>query len=287
MLLSTGWSHITGKRQEFETKIHLWRLIMTESDPTGALQGRVAIVTGAGHGIGRVYARRLAREGAKVVIADVDGPAGDACAAELNAEGFDSRAVQTDVRKESDLKRLAEVAVEQFGRIDILINNAALFATIPMSRAPFDQIEVEEWDRMMAINLRGPWLASRAVFPAMKKQGYGKIINISSGTALKGSSSRIHYVASKAGVLGFTRTLAREMGPHGITVNCVAPGNTLSEDHPDEETMKLRNSGANDRAIGRVQKPEDLEGAIVFFSSQASDFITGQTLVVDGGSFMH
>jgi 3-oxoacyl-[acyl-carrier protein] reductase len=253
----------------------------------GGVAGRVIIVTGAGHGIGRGYARRLAREGAKVVVADVDGAGGQAVADEITAAGFVARAIRTDVTRAEEVRAMAAFAAEEFGRIDVLVNNAALFATIPMSRSPFDEIEVDEWDRMMAINLRGPWLASRAVFPMMKRQGYGKIINISSGTALKGSASRIHYVTSKAGILGFTKTLAREVGTYGIMVNCVAPGSTLSEESPDEETLKMRASATADRAIQRVQRPEDLEGAIIFFASSASDFITGQTLVVDGGSCMH
>jgi 3-oxoacyl-[acyl-carrier protein] reductase len=156
-----------------------------------------------------------------------------------------------------------------------------------MSRSPFDEIEIEEWDRMMAVNLRGMWLASRAAVPHMRSRGYGKIINISSGTALKGSASRIHYVTSKAGVLGFTRTLAQELGKDGICVNCVAPGSTLSEEDPSEGIVRMRSAAAADRALKRLQKPEDLVGAIVFFASPESDFITGQTLVVDGGACMH
>jgi 3-oxoacyl-[acyl-carrier protein] reductase len=260
---------------------------MPESTNSQLLRERVAIVTGAGHGIGKNYARRFAQEGAAVVLADIDGDAVEAGASELVAEGFQAIGLQTDVRKKDDMDRMAKAAVDAFGRVDILVNNAALFATVPMSRSPFDEIDIEEWDRMMAINLRGPWLAARAVYPAMKQQGYGKIINISSGTALKGSSSRIHYVTSKAGILGFTRTLAREMGPAGITVNCVAPGSTLSEESPDEATLAMRESAKSDRALARVQHPDDLEGAVVFFASRHSDFITGQTLVVDGGSFMH
>ena len=150
-----------------------------------------------------------------------------------------------------------------------------------------DEIEIQEWDAMMAVNVKGAWLASRAVTPTMKAQMSGKIINISSGTALKGSASRIHYVTSKAAILGFTKTLAREVGPYNINVNCVAPGSTLSEQNPDEEILAFRKSGANDRAIKRVENPEDLVGAVAFFASSDSDFITGQTLVVDGGSFMH
>lgn len=254
---------------------------------TGQLAGRVAIVTGAGHGIGKEYVSRLAREGASVVLADIDGAAAADVAAAMRADGLAALGVRADVRDERDLSAMAAAAKDSFGRIDVLVNNAALFATVPMSRAPFDQIEIEEWDRMMAINLRGPWLASRAVFPVMRDQHYGKIINISSATALKGSASRIHYVTSKAGVLGFTKVLAREVGPFGITVNCIAPGSTLSEQSPDAQTLAMRKAGANDRAIQRVQVPEDLAGAVLFLSSSASDFITGQTLVVDGGSYLH
>lgn len=253
----------------------------------GRLDGRVAIITGGGHGIGKAYAHGLAKEGASVVIAEIDGAAAAAVADELVRESFKAVAVQTDVADGASVEAMARRAVETFSRIDILVNNAAIFATVPMSRAPFDQIDPAEWDRMMAVNLKGTWLASRAVIPQMRKQGYGKIINISSGTALKAVASRIHYVTSKAGILGFTRTLAMEVGKDGIRVNCVAPGSTLSEENPDESTVKMRTAAASMRALKRVQKPEDLVGAIVFFASADSDFITGQTLVVDGGACMH
>ncbi len=254
---------------------------------SGRLQGRVAIVTGGGHGIGKAYALRLASEGANVVVAELDGPAGEAVAEELKASGRRCIAVRTDVADRKSADEMARAAVDAFGRIDVLVNNAAIFATIPMSRSPFDEIEIDEWDRMMAVNLRGTWLASRAVIPQMRKQAYGKIINISSGTALKGSPSRIHYVTSKAGILGFTKTLANEVGKDNICVNCVAPGSTLSEENPDEGVVRMRTQATATRALKRVQKPEDLTGAIVFFASADSDFITGQTLVVDGGSCMH
>jgi 3-oxoacyl-[acyl-carrier protein] reductase len=253
----------------------------------GRLADRVAIVTGGGHGIGKAYAHGLAREGAKVVIAEIDGKAAEAVAAELVVQGFQAIGVPTDVADKASTEAMAKRAVDAYGKIDILVNNAAIFATIPMSRSPFDQIEVEEWDRMMTVNLRGTWLASRAAIARMRERGYGKIINISSGTALKGSASRIHYVTSKAGILGFTRTLAREVGDFGICVNCVAPGNTLSEENPDEGVVKMRNAAASGRALKRTQRPDDLVGAIVFFASPESDFITGQTLVVDGGACMH
>lgn len=251
------------------------------------LEGRVAIITGGGHGIGKAYARRLAQEGAKVVIAELDATAAEAVAAELKHEGFEALAVHTDVANQQSVQNMAERTINAYGRIDILVNNAAMFATVPMSRAPFDQIDPSEWDRMMAVNLKGTWLACCAVVPHMRKESYGKIINISSGTALKGSNSRIHYVTSKAGIIGFTKTLAQEVGKDGIRVNCIAPGSTLSEENPDEGIIKNRTAAASTRALQRVQTPEDLPGAVAFFACADSDFITGQTLVVDGGSCMH
>src|SRR5213082_1167906 len=253
----------------------------------GRLAGKVAIVTGGGHGIGKVYALGLAGEGAKVVVAEIDAIAAEAVAADLKRRGFEAIAVRTDVADPASVAAMVERALGAFGRIDILVNNAAIFATVPMSRSPFDEIEIEEWDRMMAVNLRGTWLASRAVVPHMRKRGSGKIINISSGTALKGSASRIHYVTSKAGIIGFTRTLAMEVGKDNICVNCIAPGSTLSEENADESLVKYRQAAASTRALQRLQRPEDLVGAVAFFASSDSDFITGQTLVVDGGANMH
>lgn len=251
------------------------------------LAGRVVIVTGAAHGIGRAYARRLAEEGAYPVVADLDAEAAERVVAELTAAGARSLAVRVDVTDPDSLSRMVDRVVRQWGRIDSLVNNAAMFSVVPMSRSPFDEIDPAEWDAVMRVNLTGTWLACRAVVPVMRDAGGGKIVNISSGTALKGSASPIHYVTSKAGILGFTRTLARELGGDNITVNCVAPGNTLSEDSPSEEVLALRAARVGDRALQRVQHPEDLVGAVAFFVSSDSDFITGQTLVVDGGAMMH
>jgi 3-oxoacyl-[acyl-carrier protein] reductase len=251
------------------------------------LQDKVAIITGAGHGIGKYYAEKLASEGAKVVIAEVDPKATEKTAAELVTKGYEALGIQTDVTSESSVANMVNKTIERFQKIDILVNNAAIFATIPMSRSPFDEISIDEWDLMMSVNLKGTWLVSKAVIAEMKKNSSGKIINISSSTAVKGSPSRIHYVTSKAGVIGFTKTLANEVGKYNICVNCVAPGSTLSEEHPDEAILKMRSDAAHVRALKRVQTPDDLTGAVLFFASSDSDFITGQTLVVDGGNCMH
>lgn len=250
------------------------------------LEGRAAIVTGGGHGIGAAYCRALAEEGAHVAVVDIDGKAAEQIAAEISKGGHDALAISADVSVEADTLRMAAAARERFGRIDILINNAAIFSTVPMSRVPIEDVPIGEWDKLMAVNLRGTFLCCRAVLATMREQRGGSIINISSGTALSGSPSRIHYVTSKAGILGFTRCLAREVGADGIRVNTVAPGSTLSEPDPSEEVISFRKERVADRALPRIQYPEDLVGAVVFLASDDSGFITGQTLVVDGGAVM-
>ncbi len=252
------------------------------------LQGRVAIVTGGGHGIGRAYALGLAGEGASVVIAEIDAAAAEKVAQEIEAQGGQALAVPTDVSNEESTQAMAHRTVDRFGAIDILVNNASIFATVPMSRVGFEQISVEEWDRLMAVNLKGPWLCCRAVVPYMRQRGKGKIINISSGTILDGGGgTRAHYIASKAGVMGLTRVLAVELGKDNICVNTIAPGSTLSEENPSEEVLRFRQSRVGDRALARVERPEDLVGTVLFLASDDSDFITGQMIVVDGGAKMH
>ena len=251
------------------------------------LAGRVAIVTGGGHGIGKAYCRGLAANGAAVLVADIDGEAAAAVAKELQEGGCSAAFSEVDVSDPESVQDMTRVAKDELGSVDILVNNAAVFSRIPVSRVGFEDIPFDEWDRVMEVNVKGVWLASRAAVPYMREAGYGKIINISSGTALKGSASRIHYVTSKAAVLGFTRSLAREIGQFDICVNAVAPGSTLSEDNPSEATLNRRGNAASLRPLSRVETPEDLVGAVVFLSGPGSDFITGQTLVVDGGSFMH
>jgi 3-oxoacyl-[acyl-carrier protein] reductase len=260
---------------------------MTSSGGAGQVADRVAIVTGGGHGIGAAYCEGLAREGAVVVVADIDGPAAQRVADKLCASGARAFAVRTDVADENSTQALAAAVQRAYGRIDVLVNNAAVFATIPISRVITEEIPLDEWDLVIRVNLRGPFLMCRAVLPAMKASGFGRIINISSGTVFEGVATRLHYVTSKAGIIGFTRTLAKEVGQNGITVNCIAPGSTLSEENPTPEIVAMRQTHAAARAIKRVQTPADLVGAVIFFASEAAGFITGQTLVVDGGVAMH
>lgn len=248
-----------------------------------SLESRTALVTGAGNGLGVEYARVLAECGARVIVTDIDESGVDRTVAELADRGLDVVGRRVDVSDPASV----EACSAQFSDVDILINNAAMFATVPMSRAGYAELDVDEWDRMMAVNLRGIWLMARSFVPGMQQRGYGKVVNISSGTALKGSSGRIHYVTTKAGVIGFTKTLAREVGDDGVLVNCLAPGSTLSEKEQTDDVMRLRSAAANNRILKRVQQPADLLGALIFLSAPASDFMTGQTVVVDGGSALH
>lgn len=251
------------------------------------LEGRVAIVTGGAHGIGKVYARRLAAEGARVVLADLDTAGANAVAKEIEEAGGEALGAFCDVADEAAVTEMVAQTVDAFGRIDILINNASMFSVVPMSRVGFEEISRDEWAKMMDVNVAGTWLACKAVVPEMRKNNYGRIVNVSSGVVFKGVPMRVHYVASKAAIIGFTRTLAREVGGDGITVNCIAPGGTLSEENPSPEVLEARQKKTGDRAIKRVQVPEDLAGAVAFLASDDSAFMTGQTLVVDGGSAMH
>jgi 3-oxoacyl-[acyl-carrier protein] reductase len=191
------------------------------------------------------------------------------------------------VSNPEDTEEMARATMERFGRIDGLINNAAMFQRPAMSRVPFDQIPVEEWDRLMAINLRGVFLCCRAVVPHMKDQQSGKIVNISSGTVYFGSTNLLHYVTSKAGVIGLTRGLARELGDFNINVNAIAPGLTISMDESNDVRSGMNQQRIQARALKRSEVPEDLVGAAVFLCSSESDFMTGQTMVVDGGAQMH
>jgi len=248
------------------------------------LRGKIAIVTGGAKGIGAHYSRALAAHGARVMIADIED--GATLAADIiQQHGPDAAASSvTDVSDETAVKMLVERTVEHFGRIDILVNNAALYAKLHPRN--YDDWDIATWDRVMAINVRGPWLMARHVAPVMIAQKSGKIVNIASGAPYKGVPRMLPYVTSKGAIIAFTRALSRELGEHGIAVNSLSPGYILSEtglentQHVEEERIPVRNS----RAFKRDAYPEDLIGALIFLASSDSDFVTGQSLVVDGGA---
>jgi 3-oxoacyl-[acyl-carrier protein] reductase len=247
--------------------------------------GRSVIITGGGKGLGKVYAEEFAKAGAHVVAADIDIKAAEAVAASLNDAGLTALGLGVDVASEDSTKAMAHAALDRFGKIDVLINNASLMSVLP--RRSWLEIPVDEWDRVMAVNLRGMFLCCRAAFPAMQAQKLGKIVNISSSRVWEGAPNRLHYTTSKAGVIGLTRALAREVGEFGITVNALTPGMTQSETQVASSSGNYLATRVAGRAIERVQVPADLVGAVMFLSSPASDFMTGQTINVDGGKSMH
>jgi NAD(P)-dependent dehydrogenase (short-subunit alcohol dehydrogenase family) len=245
------------------------------------LAGRVALVTGAAQGIGRAIADGLAAEGARIVVADLQNAA-DAAGAYEGGMGL-----TVDVSSEADVGVMVEQVLENAGRIDILVNNAGLYASLPMGS--FETISVDDWRRVMDVNVLSMFLTCRAVVPVMREQGGGKIVNISSGTPFRGVPYLLHYVTSKGAIVAFTRALARELGTDRVLVNCVAPGFTMSEgvkQHPDV-VEKLRDVSIAARTIQRDQTPEDVVGAVVYLAGPSSDFVTGQTIVIDGGQYFH
>jgi NAD(P)-dependent dehydrogenase (short-subunit alcohol dehydrogenase family) len=246
-----------------------------------ALDGKVAIVTGGAQGIGRAIADRLAADGARIVIADLKG-------AEQAAADFpDGVGLMVDVASEDDVARMAAETVQGCGAIDILVNNAGLYASLPMR--PFEQIPVEEWRQVMDVNVLSMFLTCRAVVPQMREQGGGRIVNIYSGTPFRGVPFVLHYVTSKGAIVAFTKALAKELGADEILVNCVAPGFTMSDgvqQHP-EVVEALQEVSVSARTLKRDQVPEDVVGAVAFLCGPESTFITGQTMVIDGGQYFH
>jgi NAD(P)-dependent dehydrogenase (short-subunit alcohol dehydrogenase family) len=245
------------------------------------LAGKVAIVTGGASGLGFAYGRRFLAEGARVVIADVADPA--AAAEKLDATGR-TLGVRTDVSDAASVRAMVEEAVDRFGRVDVLVNNAAVFAAL--KPRPFDEIAEDEWDRVMAVNVKGIWNCARAVVPVMRAQRGGRIVNVASAIVAKGTAMLLHYVTSKGAVVAMTRALARELGPDGITVNAVAPGLILSDGVQANPDITGFQSAAvmQARSLRRDAFPEDVEGTVVFLASDDSAFMSGQTLIVDGGS---
>jgi NAD(P)-dependent dehydrogenase (short-subunit alcohol dehydrogenase family) len=245
------------------------------------LEGKVALVTGAAQGIGRAIAGGLAEAGARIAVTDIHG------ADEAAAAFPDGIGVTGDVSEEADVKRLVGEVVEQAGGIDILVNNAGLYASLEMR--PFDQIPLDEWRRVMDVNVASMFLMCREVVPVMRGRGGGKIVNISSGTPFRGVPFLLHYVTSKGAIVTLTRALAKELGKDDILVNCVAPGFTMSagvEAHP-EVVEKLRDVSVAARTLQRDQVPEDVVGAVVFLCGPGANFVTGQTMVIDGGQYFH
>ena len=245
------------------------------------LEGKVAIVTGGAQGIGRALADGLAAEGARIVIADLRG-AEDAAAAYPGGVGL-----TVDVADEEAVQKLLDETVERCGTVDVLVNNAGLYASLAMRS--FTEIPLEEWRRVMDVNVSSMFLTCRAVVPVMRGRGGGAIVNISSGTPFRGVPFLLHYVTSKGAIVAFTRALAKELGKDGVRVNCVAPGFTMSEgvkQHP-EVVEKLRDVSIAARTIQRDQEPEDVVGAVVYLAGPSSAFVTGQTIVIDGGQYFH
>jgi 3-oxoacyl-[acyl-carrier protein] reductase len=251
------------------------------------LEGKVTIITGAAHGIGKAYARRFAEEGSHVVIADIDARGGEATAKAILDSGGSAWARATDVRSFPDVQGLMRETVEKFGRVDTLLNNAAIYVTEKLWKGPVEDLEPHEWDRVMEVNLKGVFLCSKAAIPIMKRQRAGKIINIASGTFFSGSGNMPHYTTAKGGVVALTRVMARQLGEFGINVNCMTPGSTMSEESVSDEVLKRREGSVDKRAFRRIETPADIVGTAVFLASSDSDFVTGQLLVVEGGGIMH
>ncbi|HJP21907.1 MAG TPA: glucose 1-dehydrogenase [Alphaproteobacteria bacterium] len=244
--------------------------------------GRIVVITGAGQGIGRTVARQFAAKGAIAVIADRDGGNGRRVAGEIAAAGGRALAFDTDVTSEDSLASMVAGTVAAEGRIDVLINNAGIYSTL--GRRPFDEIPLEEWEHVMRVNVTGNFLAARAVLPAMRQAGAGRIINISSSTVPLGLPLLSHYITSKAAVIGLTRALARELGGDDITVNAVLPGLTETEVENPAVDEARRQSLVARQCVGRKQVPDDLVGVLLFLASPSSAFMTGQSLLVDGGT---
>jgi len=248
-------------------------------------EGKVAIVTGGGSSIGLAIARKLAGEGAKVTIADIVGA--EEAASGIRADGHEAWGYRCDVSEEAYVVRTVADVASRHGRIDILINNAAIASTLEMT--PFEQIKVSDWKRMFDVNTLGTFLFCREVAPHMRARKYGRIVNFSSGTAFKGTKMMMHYVASKGAIISLTRALAQELGTDNVTANAVAPGYLLSAgNHRNPAFMaKVQPIAIATRAIPRDGLEEDLLGSICFLASDDAAFVTGQVLAVDGGSVYH
>ena len=247
-----------------------------------SVKDRVVIVTGAGQGIGRELSRQFAAAGATVVVADINRANADRVQREIESSGGKATSVAVDIGDKASVEAVAEAAVAQLGRIDVLINNAAIFATL--QKRPFWEIPFDEWERVMHVNVSGVFLSVCAVLPVMRQQKWGRIINVSSDSVPKGVPNYLHYVSSKSAIIGMTNAMARELGPDGITVNCIRPGGVATEvDRVVNPTVERRIAQLSEQCIPRGMVSSDLVGLAMFLSTSASDFITGQTIACDGG----
>ena len=247
-----------------------------------SLKDRVAIITGSGQGIGRVFAKAFAAAGAVAVIAERNEKTAASVSAEIMKAGGRALAVETDVADEASIKEMVDVVEDEFGRIDVLINNAAIFSKLEMR--PFEQIPLDEWENVLRVNVTGPFLCSRAVLPAMRRAKWGRIINMASGAVTLGRPNYLHYIASKAALVGMSRSMARELGPDNITVNAILPGATFTEIERKTVTPAQKERIIAMQCVGRAETPEDLVGTALFLASEVSAFITGQIVNVDGGA---
>jgi NAD(P)-dependent dehydrogenase (short-subunit alcohol dehydrogenase family) len=244
------------------------------------LNGKRVIVTGAAGGLGRAFAHAFADAGARIVVADVNTGGADETAEMITDGGGEAYACRADVVDASSLAALAAHARDRLGGLDCLVNNASIYAGL--ARKSFETISESEWDRVMAVNVKGAWMAIKATAPLLRKAGGGAIINISSATVMSGSPLWLHYVSSKGAIIAMTRALARELGDDNIRVNALAPGFTLTEASLDlmENAAEY---GVGRGAIKRAAGPRDMVGGALFLASSHAAFITGQTLIVDGG----
>lgn len=243
------------------------------------LDERVAVVTGAGRHLGRAYALELAAQGATVVVADILDAS--PVVEDIRAAGGTAMGIEIDVTDPASLDAMAKSTMNEFGRIDALVNNAGYFKQV--NKGPFEDISIDEWERAFTINVRGTWLAARSVVPFMKQAQSGKIINVASTTCLNGIPGFLHYVSAKSAIFGMTRGLARELGEWNITVNTLVPDLV-----PDDEQLG-DNPANNERAIAgrclkRTETPQDMVGAVSYLVGPGSDFMTGQSLLVNGGN---
>src|SRR5262245_27588037 len=245
------------------------------------LEQRIAIVTGSGQGIGRAIARGLAREGASIVIADINEASANTVKNEIEAAGGSAMVIGTDVSNEESVEAMVEKTLEGFRRVDILVNNAGIFPT-----SSVEEMSEADWDRVIGTNLIGTFLCARAVVPTFLKQRSGRIISLTSGRAFQGAKNGAHYAASKAGIIGFSKSLALELAPHGITVNVICPGITDTAQPRGHQTEEQIYAQAQRIPLGRIGRPEDLVGPAIFLASDAASFVTGQTILVNGGSIM-